>query len=213
MHKKCMMMLIAGMLLIVAGCSNQSNMNTSEETTEESAVDNTTADSDDNEVDSEAVLAVDPGETDTETSVSFNSAGLTCILPKGFKQYEDEVGLYVYKNYPTDISTISYVISESDIDISQMTQEEYKTKLEAGYMEDYGDVVVINITEYYKITVDGRNGLKIMLNYEFKGIEYEQLIYMLYNGVESHILNYTQEKGGKWMEKFLESGASIAFTN
>ena len=34
---------------------------------------------------------------------------------------------------------------------------------------------------------------------------------MVYNGAESHILTYLQEKDGKWAEEFKKSIASVAF--
>ena len=149
-------------------------------------------------------------EEEQETVV-FENAVLSCSIPEGFEPHPDEEGLYIHKSYPKDISTISYVISESDEDTSDITEENFKEMLEADYMSAYGDEVEINITEFKKIKVDGRNGLRIMLNCEFKGQEYEQLMYMIFNGEETHILDFTQEKGGKWMDKFIECGDSLAF--
>lgn len=209
MYRKCMILLLTGLLLAGVGCGNTPNMSNSEETTEESAVDLSTADSDSDKVNSEIITNLE-NELD-EDAIAFESSSLSCVLPKGFKPHAGEEGLYVYKNYPTDISTISYLISESETDITQMTEAEYKTKLEAGYLQDYGDKVEINITQYEKIEIDGRKALRVIMDYEFKGIEYEQLVYMIYNSVESHILNYTQEKDGKWMEAFMKSGDSITF--
>lgn len=207
MYKKWMLILITGMLAVqIMGCG-RTGSNGPTEVENGSAVDNTTADSDNIQNGTEAEM---PEEEEDDTPVFFGDAELTCELPRGFRQYQDEEGMYVHKNYPSDLSTISYVISESEEDITQMKQEEFADLLEADYYDAYGDVVEIHVIEYKNIQIDGRNGLRIKFEYEFKGVEYEQLMYAIYNGDETHILNYTQEKGGKWMDAFEESAASIS---
>lgn len=208
MYKRWMLTLSALLLAAqMTGCGSKDNNGTTE-IVEESAVDYTTADSDDFQQGDETAEQEDNGEE--EEPVVFEDAELTCELPRGFRAYQDEEGLYVHKNYPTDLSTISYVISESDEDITQMKQEEFTDLLEADYYDAYGDNVEIQIEEYDHIEVDGRNGLRIKFEYEFKGVEYEQLMCAIYNGDETHILNYTQEKDGKWMEEFEKSADSIS---
>lgn len=202
MKYKGIMLLITGMLLgVLAGCSNSSAAASKQEINK--SAEETLNESEDEDVSDEEETA----------SVVFEDADLTCTLPEGFEALPDEPGLYVYKNYPTDSSTISYVISESDYDISDVSKEEFKKNLEEDFYNTYGDQVDVNITQYDKITIDGRNGLRIKMAYAFKGVEYEQLMYMLYNGNESHILNFTQEQGGKWMEEFEKCGETIGFTN
>ncbi len=206
MLKRWMLLLITGLFLTqVIGCGNQKKQE-STEVVEESAVDNTTADSDSIQLEELPPLT----EEAEEQSAVFEDAELTCIMPKGFEIYEDDEGFYVHKSYPSDLSNISYIISESEEDISLIEKSEYKKMLEADFYESYGDEVDVSITQYEKIKVDGRNGLKIKLNYQLKKIEYEELIYMIFNGDESHIICYTQEKGGKWMEEFEASGDSIS---
>lgn len=202
MKYKGIMLLITGMLLgVLAGCSNSSAAASKQEINK--SAEETLNESEDEDVSDEEETA----------SVVFEDADLTCTLPEGFEALPDEPGLYVYKTYPTDSSTISYVISESDYDISDVSKEEFKKNLEEDFYNTYGDQVDVNITQYDKITIDGRNGLRIKMAYAFKGVEYEQLMYMLYNGNESHILNFTQEQGGKWMEEFEKCGETIGFTN
>lgn len=186
---------------VLVGCSN-SNEATSEQEVNES-IEETANEPDD----------LNEENRQDKESVVFADADLTCTLPAGFEEQPDEPGLYVYKTYPVDSSTISYVISESDYDISDVSKENFEQELEEDFYDIYGDQVGVNITQYEKITIDGRNGLRIMMTYEFKGAEYEQLMYMLYNGNESHILNFTQEQGGKWMDEFEKCGETIAFTN
>lgn len=210
MCKRIMMLLLTGMLIATVGCGNKAD--NSEEITGESAVEESTADSDSIETESENEEELNNVEDEAESEQTvFEEAELACSLPDGFEPHPDEEGLYVYKTYPKDISTISYVISESDEDISDISKEAFKEMLEADYMEAYGDEVIINITEFKDIKVDGRKGLRIMLDCEFKGQEYEQLMYILFNGNEAHILNFTQEKGGKWMDEFLACGDSLTF--
>lgn len=216
MLKRWMLLLVTGMLLTqMVGCGNKNQEST--EITEESAVDNTTADSDSIQTELEKDLQdLPPLETEAEEAedpadeeVVYEPAEISCTMPKGFVADTEEAGLYLHKSYPKDISTISYVISESEEDITAVSAEEYKAMLEADFLDAYGDEVNVTVTTYNKIKIDKRPALKIKLNYEFKGVVYEQLIYMIYNGTESHILSYTQEKDGKWMEAFEESGDSI----
>ncbi len=217
MLKRWMLLLITGLLVTqIAGCGK----NKEEEPTEvivESAVDNTTADSDavQSEIEELPPLVEEPKEEKEEEEEKaeepvFGKAELVCSIPKNFEVYAGDEGLYVHKSYPNDLSSISYVISESDEDVSAIEKEEYKQMLEDDFYEAYGDEVEVIITQYKNIKVDGRPGLKIKLNYEFKGIAYEELVYMIYNKDESHIVCYTQEKGGKWAEEFENSGDSIS---
>ena len=212
MFKRWMLLLMAClMLFVVAGCGKNKTSETTE-VGEESAVGNTTADSDDIQYVTDLPAIPSTNMTDgVSEETSFEDGSIVCELPKGFKADPDEEGLYVHRSYPKDLSTISYVISESDEDVTQIKQNEYQAMLEADFLASYGDDVTVNIMLYQKIKVDGRNGLKIKLNYEFKGVAYEQLIYMLYNGDESHILSFTQEKDGKWAEEFEKCGDSISF--
>lgn len=209
MYRKWMLILVTGMLAAqIVGCSGTGNNETTE-VENESAVDNSTADSDNIQDGTEENIP-DGLDGDDEPPMVFGDADLTMVLPRGFRAYQNEEGLYVHRNYPSDLSTISYVISESDEDITQMKQEEFTDLLEADYYDVYGDNVEIHVTEYEGIQIDGRHGLRIKFEFEFKGIEYEQLMYAIYNGNETHILNYTQEKDGDWMEEFEKSAASIS---
>lgn len=206
MCKKWMLLFLTGLLLMqTAGCSGKNDTQESVVQEKESIPGRTDSVADQTETDETA------GQITQEEAVTFHEAELSCELPKGFQAYPEEDGLYVYKNYPKDISTISYVISESEENITQMSREEFKSMLEADYQDAYGDEVVIEIIQFETITISERPGIKVMMEFEFKGVEYEQLMYMLYNGNESHLLCYTQEKGGKWMEEFAASGDTITF--
>lgn len=211
MYKKLILLLVTVLLMTqVIGCGNGNDQESTE--ANESAVDTSTADSSDVDLEKLPELSsVDQTEDSVDITAVYEEADLLCVLPKGFVAYEGEEGVYVHKSYPGDTSTISYVISESDEDITQMTREEYKNLCEEDFLESYGDEATIEINSYESIRVDGRNGLKIKLEYELKGVDYEQLVYIIYNGTETHILNYTQEKDGGWMKEFEESGDSLSF--
>jgi len=211
MYKKLMLLLVAGLLMTqAAACGNKESTETNE-----SAVELPTADSDIQlglEDLPELPSATEPPVQEAEEEeYVYEPATLSCLLPKGFKPYEGEEGIYVYKSYPKDISTISYLISESGEDITQMTKDEYKAMREKEFLDSYGDEVTVNITSYEKVTVDKRPGLRIKLEYDFKDVTYEQLIYNIYNGDETHSLNFTEEKDYGWMPEFEESGKSLHF--
>ncbi|MBP3507410.1 MAG: hypothetical protein J6K43_13540 [Lachnospiraceae bacterium] len=207
MYKKLILLLVTLVLAVhLTGCGNKKNQ---ESTDVESAVDNSTADSDNDQIDVSDLPAL-PG-TENDEPVVYEPADLSCVLPKGFKALSGEEGIYVYKTYPKDISTISYVISESDEDITQMTKDEYKKMMEEDFLDAYGDEVDVKIHSYDKIRVDKRNGIRIKLEYDFKGVTYEQLNYMIFNGDESHIMSFTQEADAGWMDDFEKSGESLHF--
>lgn len=210
MYKKLILLLVTVALAVqLTGCGNKKDQ---ESTDSESAVETSTADSDNDQIDVIDVsdLPALPG-TEDEEPVVYEPADLACVLPKGFKALSGEEGIYVYKTYPQDISTISYVISESDEDITQMTRDEYKKMMEDDFLESYGDEVTVTIHSYDQIKVDKRNGIRVRLEYVFKGVTYEQLNYMIFNGDESHVMSFTQEADAGWMEDFEKSGESLHF--
>ena len=146
-----------------------------------------------------------------EEPVYFGDAEMTCELPRGFKALDGEEGVYVYRTYPKDSSIINYVITESQEDVTKLTQEEFQKLYEDNLYDAYGDEIQINITQYEKSKINGRNAITVTFDYTLKGTEYEQMELMVYNGAESHILTYLQEKDGKWAEEFKKSIASVAF--
>ncbi len=216
MYKKLILLLATGVIAIqLCGCgSNKQESVEQESVKQESAVEKSAADSEDNSSDSglTALVPVSPSQQyDDGEAFVYEKAEISCDLPKGFKPYAGDEGIYVYKSYPKDLSTISYVISEGSEDVTQKTQEEYAEALEADFYTTYGDDVPVTIEQYDKIKVDGRPGLKIRLHYPLKGTDYEQLIYTFFNGDETHILSFTQEVGNGWMEEFEKCGETIQF--
>lgn len=207
MRKRGFMLLFALVITIqLAGCGNDKSKEVMEEVpeaaVEEAAVPDTATDTD-----SLSTVA----EADTDIEYITQPAELVCVLPDGFVAAANEDGLYVHQTYPNDTATISYVISDGSEDVTQMSAQDYEIGIEESYYDTYGDEVDVEISSYKDVVVDGRKALEIRISYEFKGIGYEQLIYMIYNGTETHIMNYTQEADGNWMEAFEKSGASIWF--
>lgn len=218
MRKKLIMALLVVLLCTVAGCGNK-NKDDAEGDGESGAVKIT-------DVEAAAVPGMDnPGENSDEaepvdeveevedTSAFFSSADLLWILPKSFRALDGAEGVYVPRDYPKDTSTVTYVIAESDENISDVSQDEFREMMEADLLDAYGDQVSINITNYQKIKVNRRSGLRIDMEYMLKGTEYKQTAVMIYNGDESHIIYYTQEKDGKWADEFESSISSLNFAD
>lgn len=207
MYKKLILILAFGMLVAsLAGCGK--NNQGSAEVNEESAVDSSTADT---LVDSVKFPELSPAEEEEEVETIYEPAMLACSLPKDFKPESGEEGSWVHKSYPTELSSISYDISGGSENYSQMTMEEYKSLMEDDFARAYGDTVTLNISVYEKIAIDRRKGFKILMSYELKGIEFEQLIYLLFNGNEIHNLTFTHEKGNDRMNDFETSAETIHF--
>lgn len=206
MYKKLILMLTIGALMILsAGCGKRNQE--SAEGNEGSAVDISAADSANASVDSADLPELSTEEEDDD----YEPAELACSLPKGFRPDSQEDGLYVHKSYPTDLSTISYDISDNNGDFSDMTLDEYKSLVEEDFLDNFGDEVILDISSYEEVVVDRRKGFRIEMSYTFKGVDYEQLTYILFNGNELHNLTFTQEKDGGWMDKFKESAESMHF--
>lgn len=205
MHKKLLVSLLALTIVCMMGCADQKE-------TDSNVTNNTmTEETSSSSVVQESVILPEVTTTDWDTDVTYAPAELTCTIPQGFVDNGENEGLYVHKSYPSDISTINHVISEGETDLSAWSAQSFKEQLEQDYYDSYGDQVTISVVQNDKIKVDGRPGIRILLQFEFKGVPYEQLMYVFYNGTETHYVYYTQEQGGKWMDAFVESGESIHF--
>lgn len=208
MHKKYMALLLATMLVVVPGCGNKEQ---NVEGTEAEAVSEQTETETETEKTSDSTEVGEEG-AEEEESIVFSDADLLWVLPKGYKALDGEEGVYVHKSYPKDTSTVTYVISESDTNFSDITEEEFQKLLEDDFYNAYGDEVAININKYEKCDVKGRTMLRIDFEYLFKGTDYLQTEVMIFNGDETHIINFIQEKDGKWSEEFEKSISSFTFT-
>ncbi len=206
MRKKCGVLLLSFLVLGLIGCGQNSSDSTGEVTNKKEEVSKT------QELDINLDIVDSEEDIDEDLpSIVFSNADMTCWLPKGFKEVEGENGIFVHKNYPKDSATITYTINKMNDDVSKITQEEFELSYEDYFYNTYGDDVEVTINQYQKVKVNGRSGLYVEMTYALKGTEYEQFQYMIYNGEESHILNYTQEKSGKWAEEFKKSIESVAF--
>lgn len=218
MRKKLIMALLVVLICAVAGCGNK-NKDDAEGDGESGAVKITDVEAavvpgmDNSDENSDEAEPVDEVEEVESASVFFSSADLLWVLPKSFRALDGAEGVYVPRDYPKDTSTVTYVIAESDENISDVSQNEFREMMEADLLDAYGDQVSINITNFQKIKVNRRSGLRIDMEYVLKGTEYRQTAIMLYNGDESHIIYYTQEKDGKWADEFENSISSLNFAD
>ena len=206
---------LALMFLLIAGCGQKEEI-VKEEPVETVVTPVETIEEEPDKKAEESAREVEETKTETpktkeEPEIKTGPAELICSLPKNFEESSEEAGLFVHKSFPEDISTISHVIAEGGEDISQIEQEEFLEMLKADYLENYGDEIDITFSKYKKINIDGRPGISVKMRFEFKAISFEQLVVMLYNGEESHIITYTQEEGNKWMDVFEKSAESIEF--
>lgn len=145
-----------------------------------------------------------------DTEYKFGPANVVCYLPEGFKPSGEYEGEY-FPEKKGDMSTINQIIYDSDEDLTQKTKEEYKEMVEAEFYDAYGEEMNINITQYDKLMLDGRPGLCIMYNYDFRGERYDLLVYIFYNGTENNIITFVQAPGADWMEEFIECGKTLRF--
>lgn len=147
-----------------------------------------------------------------EDKYSFGPAELTCYMPDDFVA-TDYPGEYLHKSYPKDVSSINHVIGDATEELLDMTSEEFASSIAAEYYEGYGENVEINVTQYDKIVVDGRPGLWIMYNFDFRREHYETLEVILYNGDEAHSITFLQGPDSNCMEEFIETAKTIGFSD
>lgn len=165
--------------------------------------------------DPNAIMKVDNDKIVTEFKedvVNFPDRELRCYLPKGFKETEYE-GEYLYKTYPNDVSSINHVVSDTTEDPTKKTKEEYIESLKADFKDLYGSEINFDVTQYDKILVDGRPGLWIMYNYDYRGEHYYVLHVKLFTGKQVDEMIYFEAPGAKWMDKFIESAESITYVD
>ena len=158
-----------------------------------------------------ADLTENNGESNEQEMITFSDGELRWKLPEQFEELEDEEGIYVHKSYPQDISTVSYIILDNDSSFTDITKEEFQSMLEDDIYDTYGDEVDVIVNKYEKGKLNDRNTLRIDFEFLFKGTDYEQIEIIIFNGDETHIINYMQEKGGKWSEEFEKSISSMSF--
>ena len=201
MQKRRIVLLISIMLLTMTACGNKSLESSNEAIAEQTGV----------EDEPKADLTEDNGESNEQEIITFSDGELRWKLPEQFEELEDEEGIYVHKSYPKDISTVSYIILDNDSSFTDITKEEFQSMLEDDIYDTYGDEVDVIVNKYEKGKLNDRNTLRIDFEFQFKGTDYEQIEIIIFNGDETHIINYMQEKGGKWSEEFEKSISSMSF--
>ena len=201
MQKRLIVLLISIMLLTMTACGNKSLESANEAIAEQTDV----------EDEPKADLTEDNGENNEQEIITFSDGELRWKLPEQFEELEDEEGIYVHKSYPQDISTVSYIILDNDSSFTDITKEEFQSMLEDDIYDTYGDEVDVIVNKYEKGKLNDRNTLRIDFEFQFKGTDYEQIEIIIFNGDETHIINYMQEKGGKWSEEFEKSISSMSF--
>lgn len=201
MQKRLIVLLISIMLLTMTACGNKSLESANEAIAEQTDVEDVP----------KADLTEDNGESNEQEMIAFSDGELRWKLPEQFEELEDEEGIYVHKSYPKDISTVSYIILENDSSFTDITKEEFQSMLEDDIYDTYGDEVDVIVNKYEKGKLNDRNTLRIDFEFQFKGTDYEQIEIIIFNGDETHIINYMQEKGGKWSEEFEKSISSMSF--
>ncbi len=201
MQKRRIVLLISIMLLTMTACGNKSLESSNEAIAEQTGV----------EDEPKADLTEDNGESNGQEIITFSDGELRWKLPEQFEELEDEEGIYVHRSYPKDISTVSYIILDNDSSFTDITKEEFQSMLEDDIYDTYGDEVDVIVNKYEKGKLNDRNTLRIDFEFQFKGTDYEQIEIIIFNGDETHIINYMQEKGGKWSEEFEKSISSMSF--
>lgn len=201
MQKRLIVLLISIMLLTMTACGNKSLESANEAIAEQTDV----------EDEPKADLTEDNGESNGQEIITFSDGELRWKLPEQFEELEDEEGIYVHRSYPKDISTVSYIILDNDSSFTDITKEEFQSMLEDDIYDTYGDEVDVIVNKYEKGKLNDRNTLRIDFEFQFKGTDYEQIEIIIFNGDETHIINYMQEKGGKWSEEFEKSISSMSF--
>lgn len=201
MQKRLIVLLISIMLLTMTACGNKSLESANEAIAEQTDVEDVP----------KADLTENNGESNEQEIITFSDGELRWKLPEQFEELEDEEGIYVHKSYPKDISTVSYIILDDDSSFTDITKEEFRSMLEDDIYDTYGDEVDVIVNKYEKGKLNDRNTLRIDFEFQFKGTDYEQIEIIIFNGDETHIINYMQEKGGKWSEEFEKSISSMSF--
>lgn len=201
MQKRLIVLLISIMLLTMTACGNKSLESANEAIAEQTDVEDVP----------KADLTENNGESNEQEMITFSDGELRWKLPEQFEELEDEEGIYVHKSYPQDISTVSYIILDNDSSFTDITKEEFQSMLEDDIYDTYGDEVDVIVNKYEKGKLNDRNTLRIDFEFQFKGTDYEQIEIIIFNGDETHIINYMQEKGGKWSEEFEKSISSMSF--
>jgi len=212
MNKRTIVIVLALTLTLLSGC----NENQQKETEMEPATEKSVAgisESMDEEIGTQE--AQDKEEQKAEAQIEQSIGDLILGLPEDFVAYEGEEGMYVCRTYPREIACISYMISKYDGVKGVSDKENYAEQLMKTFLDSYGEVVMVDVNDFWEYEVDGREVVEIESAYTLLGTTYEQLQLIIYDeeGKQQYNITYMQETGNKWMNAFRRSAESISFSN
>ena len=212
MNKRTIVIVLALTLTLLSGCNEKQQKETEMEPATEKSVAGI-SESMDEEIGTQE--AQDKEEQKAEAQIEQSIGDLILGLPEDFVAYEGEEGMYVCRTYPREIACISYMISKYDGVKGVSDKENYAEQLMKTFLDSYGEVVMVDVNDFWEYEVDGREVVEIESAYTLLGTTYEQLQLIIYDeeGKQQYNITYMQETGNKWMNAFRRSAESISFSN
>lgn len=212
MNKRTIIIVLALTLTLLSGCSEKQQKETEIAPATETSVAGI-SESMDEEIGTQE--AQNEEEQKAEAQIEQSIGDLILGLPEDFVAYEGEEGMYVCRTYPREIACISYMISKYDGVKGVSDKENYAEQLIKTFLDSYGEVVMVDVNDFWEYEVDGREVVEIESAYTLLGTAYEQLQLIIYDeeGKQQYTINYLQETGNRWMDAFRRSAESISFTN
>lgn len=207
MNKRTIIIVLALTLTLLSGCNEKQQ----KETEMEPATENSVAgisESMDEEIGTQEAQK-------EEEQIAETIGDLILGLPEDFVAYEGEEGMYVCRTYPREIACISYMISKYDGVKGVSDKENYAEQLMKTFLDSYGEVVMVDVNDFWEYEVDGREVIEIESTYTLFDTVYEQLQLLIYDEEmeRQYTINYMQEIGNGWMDAFRRSAESISFIN
>lgn len=138
---------------------------------------------------------------------------LYCRLPRGFVQYENNPGIFVCRDYPKDIACISYIIADYDGQEMEASETDLLESIREDFKNDYGEEVEVEASGYETFQIGECPATKMQLSYSLFGTSYDMIQMIIFDArnKQEHIINFIQEKDGKWTIDFQKSVDSITF--
>ena len=214
MNKRTILIVLALTLTLLSGCSEKQQKETEIAPATETSVAGI-SESGDEEIGTQEAQDGETDEQTTEAQIEESIGNLILGLPEDFVAYEGEEGLYVCKTYPREIACISFMVAEYDGEKDITDKVDYTEQLIKTFLDSYGEVVTVDVNDFWQYEVDGREVVEIESAYTLLGSAYEQLQLLIYDeeGKQQYNITYMQETGNKWMNAFRRSAESISFSN
>lgn len=212
MNKRTIIIVLALTLTLLSGCNEKQQKETEMEPATETSVAGI-SESGDEEIGTQE--AQNEEEQEAEAQIEQSIGDLKLGLPEDFVAYEGEEGMYVCRTYPREIACISYMISKYDGVKGVSDKENYAEQLMKTFLDSYGEVVMVDVNDFWEYEVDGREVIEIESTYMLFDTVYEQLQLLIYDEEmeRQYTINYMQEIGNGWMDAFRRSAKSISFIN